>query len=119
MKTVFSTLWEVIQRNPLTTLFVIMLAVAAPGVLGFFALILIIPLLIAVIGWFAVMYRVRKVQRDMEDQLNNHARRTGGAGRSDSSRGSASGDGKVTIHVPHHEPKVSDDVGEYVDFKEE
>ena len=76
MKTVFSTLWEVIQRNPLTTLFVIMLAVAAPGVLGFFALILIIPLLIAVIGWIAVMYRVRKVQKNMEDQLNNHRHRT-------------------------------------------
>ena len=119
MKTVFSTLWEVIQRNPLTTLFIIMLAVAAPGVLGFFALILIIPLLIAVIGWFAVMYRVRKVQKDMEDQLNNHRQRTSGTGQSGSSGGRASQDGKVTIHVPHHEPKVSDDVGEYVDFKEE
>ena len=120
MKTVFSTLWEVIQRNPLTTLFVIMLAVAAPGVLGFFALIQIIPLLIAVIGWFAVMYRVRKVQKDMEDQLHNHHRRTAGANPSgSSSRTHTSQDGKVTLHVPHHEPKVSDDVGEYVDFKEE
>lgn len=119
MKTIFSTLWEIIQRNPLTTLIVIMLAVAAPGVLGFFALILIIPLLIAVIGWFAVMYRVRKVQKDMEDQLNNHRQRTSGAGQGDSKSGRASQDGKVTIHVPHHEPKVSDDVGEYIDFKEE
>ena len=120
MKTVFSTLWEIIQRNPLTTLFVIMLAVAAPGVLGFFALILIIPLLIAVIGWFAVMYRVRKVQKDMEDQLHNHHRRTAGANpSSSSSRPHTSQDGKVSLHVPHHEPKVSDDVGEYVDFKEE
>ena len=120
MKTVFSTLWEVIQRNPLTTLFIIMLAVAAPGVLGFFALILIIPLLIAVIGWFAVMYRVRKVQKSMDDQLRDHQRRTAGANpSSSSSRTHTSQDGKVTLHVPHHEPKVSDDVGEYVDFKEE
>ena len=28
-------------------------------------------------------------------------------------------EGKVTVHIPHQEPKVSDDVGEYVDFKEE
>ena len=118
MKTVFSTLWEIIQRNPLTTLFIIMLAVAAPGVLGFFALILIIPLLIAVIGWFAVMYRVRKVQKDMEDQLHNHHRRTQSGGYSHSA-GGAGTEGKVTVHVPKHEPRVSDDGGEYVPFKEE
>ena len=87
MKTVFSTLWEIIQRNPLTTLFVVMLAVAAPGVLGFFALILIIPLLIAVIGWFAVMYRVRKVQKSMDDQLRDHQRRTQSGGYSHSAGG--------------------------------
>ncbi|MBQ1202027.1 MAG: hypothetical protein IIX59_08640 [Alistipes sp.] len=114
----FSTLWEIIKRNPLTTLFIIMLAVAAPGVLGVFALILIIPLIIAIIGWFMVMYRVRKVQKSMDDQLRDHQRRTQSGGYSHSA-GGAGTEGKVTVHVPKHEPRVSDDVGEYVPFKEE
>jgi hypothetical protein len=33
--------------------------------------------------------------------------------------GGSKPEGKVTVHIPHQEPKVSDDVGEYVDFKEE
>ena len=27
--------------------------------------------------------------------------------------------GKVTVHIPHQEPRINDQVGEYVDFKEE
>ncbi len=120
MMNFFSTIWEIIKRNPLTTLLVVMLAIAAPGVLGVFALILIIPLIIAVIGWFLVMYRVRKVQKSMEDQLRDHQRRTTtGGGTYTGASSSTSSEGKVTVHVPHQEPKVSDDVGEYVDFKEE
>ena len=119
MKTVFSSLWEIIQRNPLTTLFVIMLAVAAPGVLGVFALILIIPLIIAIVGWFMVMYRVRKVQKSMDDQLRDHQRRTNGGSTYSGNTSHTTSEGKVTVHIPQQEPRVSDDVGEYVDFKEE
>ena len=114
MMNFFSVLWEIIKRNPLTTLLIIMLAVAAPGVLGVFALILIIPLLIAIIGWLLVMYRVHKVQKSMEDQLRDHHRRTSG-----NSGAHNPNEGHVTVHVPQQEPRVNDEVGEYVDFKEE
>ena len=39
--------------------------------------------------------------------------------RTSTNPGASKPEGKVTVHIPHQEPKVSDDVGEYVDFKEE
>ena len=115
----FSTIWEVIKRNPLTTLFVVMLLIAAPKLLGLFALLFIIPLIIVVVGWFLVIYRVRKVQKAMEDQLRDHTRRTASGGGYTGTNTRTAQTGKVTVHVPQQEPRVSDDVGEYVDFKEE
>ena len=116
---IFNTLLDIIRRNPLTTVLIIMLFVAAPGLLGVFALILIIPLIIAIVGWFLVMYRVRKVQKSMDDQLRNHQRRTAGNNTYTNSSTHSTREGKVTVHVPQQEQRVSEDVGEYVDFKEE
>ncbi|MBQ9137824.1 MAG: hypothetical protein IJX65_04220 [Alistipes sp.] len=120
MKSIFSAIWDIIQRNPLTTLFIVMLAIAAPGVLGVFALFLIIPLIIVLIGMIAVAFRVRKVRKQMDDHLRDAQRR--GAFHTDP--GSTppphnAPEGKVTVHVPKQEPRVNDDVGEYVSFKEE
>ena len=103
---------DTIRRNPLTTVLFVMLLIAAPGILGIFALFLCIPLLFVVIGALVIRYRLRKVQKGMEEQLKDHARKTSGTSYS------SKGDGKVTVHIPHQEQKVSDDVGEYVSFKE-
>lgn len=109
----FDILIDTIRRNPLTTVLIVMLIVAAPGVLGVFALFLLIPIISLLIGWIMIQYRVRKVKKSMEEQLRNHAEREGQRTTDSTKR-----EGKVTVHIPPQEQKVSDDVGEYVSFKE-
>ena len=116
MSSFFSMLYEIIRRNPLTTLLLVMLAVAAPGVFGVFALMLVVPLLIIAVGALAIMWRMRKVKKQMEEQLRDHHRRTTG---STYTATDTTSEGKVTVHIPPQEKRVSDGVGEYVDFREE
>ena len=109
---IFSNLIDIIRRNPFTTLLIVVLLVAAPKLLGLFALLLLVPIIILVVGAAIMLVRLRKVQRDMRDAQSQ-------GGYTSANPGSTKTDGKVTVHIPHTEPKVSDDVGEYVDFKEE
>ncbi len=113
---ILRTIYDIIRRNPLTTLFVIMLAVAAPGVFGFFAILILVPLIFAIIGYVVLMYRVRRVQKDMESRIRDAHKR--GASSSTDPRATQS-EGKVTVHIPPQEQRINDDVGEYIDFKEE
>ena len=85
---------------------------AAPQLLGVLALIILVPIIILIVGAAIMLVRLRKVQRDMRDAQS----RGGYTGPNPSDTKT---DGKVTVHIPHTEPKVSEDVGEYVDFKEE
>ena len=109
---IFSHLIDIIRRNPFTTLFIVLLLVAAPQLLGVLALIILVPIIILIVGAAIMLVRLRKVQRDMHDAQS----RGGYTGPNPSDTKT---DGKVTVHIPHTEPKVSEDVGEYVDFKEE
>ncbi len=113
---ILNTLLDIIRKNPLTTVLVIMLIVAAPGLLGAFALLLLVPIIILVVGAAIMLVRLRKVQRDMNKSM--HDTQSRGA-YTNTNPGGSKPEGKVTVHIPHQEPKVSDDVGEYVDFKEE
>lgn len=109
----FERLLDTMRRNPLTTVLLIMLIVAAPGVLGVFAIVLFIPLIVAIIGVVILLFRVRKIQKQMSGNGggNTHNSQDGGRGKSSKS-------GKVTLHIPPQEQRVNDDVGEYVPFKE-
>ena len=118
MKSFFSLILDFIARNPLTTLLVVVLCVAAPQVLGIFALILLVPVLLAIVGGALFLWKLRKAQRDVEQKMReaqgraSYSERRYGAG--DSAR-----EGNVTVTATEPQQKrVSDDVGEYVDFKE-
>ena len=113
---IFSNLIDIIRRNPFTTLLIVVLLVAAPKLLGLFALLLLVPIIILVVGAAIMLVRLRKVQRDMNKSM--HDTQSRGA-YTNTNPGGSKPEGKVTVHIPHQEPKVSDDVGEYVDFKEE
>lgn len=117
MKSFFGTILDVIVRNPLTTIFVVLLMVAAPGLFGAFAVVIIVLMLLGLLSWAALVWRLRRVQREAEEQMRNHA---GGAGHtSGGGYRRARNEGDVTVHAPaHQEKRVSETVGEYVDFKE-
>ena len=118
MKNLFSLILDFITRNPLTTLIFVLLCVAAPQVLGIFALILLVPVLLAIAGGAFFLWKVRKAQRDVEQKMRDaqgrapySEHRYGGGGST------REGDVTVTATEPQQK-RVNKDVGEYVDFKE-
>lgn len=117
MKSFFSFVWDLVKRNPFITLLIVMFLIAAPQLLGIFALLLFIPLTIIVVCALVIAWRVHKLRKSMEEKMHNGPHYTSGGGYRTSS--STEAEGKVTVHIPHQEPRVNDDVGEYVDFKEE
>lgn len=107
-----------VQRNPLTVLVILLLALGAPALLKgiatfvlyvIFGLLLAGVLLLLIFGW-----RVRSMQRRMEEQLNEqfgrNARRHASSGR----------EGEVRVYKTSDAPekRVANDVGDYVDFEE-
>lgn len=120
-----------VQRNPLTVLVILLLALVAPALLkgiATFVLYLIFGLLLAgvllllLFGW-----RVRSMQRRMEEQMNEQFgrsdnRNTSGQSsyRSSWGRSSRHREGEVHIYKTSDAPekRVSNDVGDYVEFEE-
>ena len=105
-----------IQRNPLTTIIFVMLLVFAPSTFG---------VLLGVIAIVYLLYRVRRASRKIEDE----ARQSGAGGYTYSQRGydfrgsanhSANREGDVKVYSTTEQPqkRVSDSVGDYVDFEE-
>lgn len=118
-----------VQRNPLTTLLILILALVAPALLKGIALfilyfvmglILLILLLMLVFRWR--LYRARK---QMEEQFGRGFDPRGGSfGSPFTTCGEPRGDsreGEVRVHKTPGTPekRVSKDVGDYIDFEEE
>lgn len=122
-----------VQRNPLTVLVILLLALGAPALLkgiATFVLYAILGLLLAgvllllIFGW-----RVRSMQRRMEEQFNDRFGRNGSRSSarggfwsqaSRGSRGDSSCEGEVHVYKTSETPekRVSENVGDYVDFEE-
>ena len=121
-----------VQRNPLTVLVILLLALGAPALLkgiAMFVLYLIFGILLAgvllllLFGW-----RIRSMQRRMEEQMNERFgrsdnRNTSGQRSYRSSWGRSSQscrEGEVRIYKTSDAPekRVSNDVGDYVEFEE-
>ncbi len=107
---IWNELWALIRRNIFVVVLLVTLAVAAPWTLVF-----IIPLALISLAPILLLWRVRKAQKDM----------FGGQARADDAQHQGFGhrkqkeEGKVTVvQAEPTEQRVSDDVGEYVDFKE-
>lgn len=111
-----------VQRNPLTVLFIVVLALAAPALLkgiALFVLWFFLGLIVlAVVAMLVFRWRIRAVRRQMEEQFG------AGFGPADSGApfaGRRSGrEGEVKIYKTSGTPdkRVSSDVGDYVEFEE-
>lgn len=120
-----------VQRNPLTVLLVLVLALGAPALLKGIAVFILYVfmglLLLVLLGVVLFRWRIRKMQRQMEEQFGQ------GFGRQQQGYGSPFGssfgrqraarqerEGEVRVHKTSETPekRVSSDVGDYVDFEE-
>ena len=99
-----------VQRNPLTVLVILILAIAAPallkGVALFFLYVVMSILILAVALILVFRWRMNKVRRQMEEQF--------GEGFDPRNFGEV----KVRKTSGAPEKRVSKDVGDYVEFEE-
>ncbi len=105
-------LWRFVKYNIFVIVLAVTLVIAMPWTLIFVVPIAIISLLPLLIKW-----RIYRAQRQMFDNLQNPSNNPFGG---ESQRaGRRKSDGEVTVvKSEQSEPRVNDEVGEYVDFKE-
>lgn len=145
---IIDSILSYIRRNPLTVTIVIMLAIFAPSLFGAALIGLLIGALILLIGPLIMLWRVmrqmRRVERDAQSRnsqqgfggfrgfYTNFDGNTGGfngsAGGYNGSAGQSSGgrakrnpnEGEVKIYTTSEQPqkRVSESVGDYVEFEE-
>ena len=105
-------LWRFVKHNIFVIVLAVTLVIALPWTLIFVIPIAIISLLPLLIKW-----RIYRAQKQMFDNMQNPSGNPFG-GESQRTRRRKS-DGEVTVvKTEHSEPRVNDEVGEYVDFKE-
>jgi len=118
-----------VQRNPLTVLVILLLALGAPALLKGIALFVLYFLLGIVLLGIVLMllfrWRLRRVQRQMEERFGRDfggdaqggfGSPSGGGARARAER--QEGEVKVYRTAETPEKRVSSDVGDYVDFEE-
>ena len=112
---------DFVQRNPLTTIILVMLMVFAPSVFG----VLFVGIIIAGLALLAVplfmLFRLRRASRKMEDEFRQYGRQTQDSQHTHHEykrRGQQEGEVKVYTTNQQPQKRVSDEVGDYVDFEE-
>ena len=122
-----SKLWNSIvasfKNTPLFVLVILAIALLAPSLLGYMLYAILGLVLLAVISFGVLAWRMSRVQRDVMNQFRRQRENAGHQQYNNfrsSHRGTAN-EGDVSVHAttPRPEKRISDDVGEYVDFKEE
>ena len=107
------SIWDFIKRNLFTIVIIATLIVAMPW-LGY---IFVIPLIIIIVFALAISWRLYQIRKQFKDETH----RQQGEPQQNNwwQRQQKRREGEVTIiQTEHTEQKVSDDVGEYVEFKE-
>ena len=111
----FSSLLGFVRRNPLTCVMLLVLICVAPYLFGALAIVFVALLLMALLTWLPLIWRMRDAQRTMEQEMDDRER----AQRQHWYDFGRRREGDVTVtETEAVRKKVSDDVGEYVDFKE-
>ena len=112
---------DFVQRNPLTTTILIMLMVFAPSAFGvLFITIIIIGLLLLSIPLF-MLFRLRRASRKIEEEFRQNQQQNHNSQYSRKGYGRRpANEGEVKVYTTNQQPqkRVSDQVGDYVDFEE-
>jgi uncharacterized membrane protein YgaE (UPF0421/DUF939 family) len=106
-----------VQRNPLTTIILIMLMVFAPSALGAIVIGIGVALLVLLLIPIFMLYRLRRAGRKMEEQMRGQARQGGFYTHHEQQQQDT---GRVRVYTTTEQPRkrINDDVGDYVDFEE-
>ena len=105
-------LWKYIKSNIFIIVLAVTIAVAAPWTLIFILPIAFVSLLPLIIKW-----RLYSASKQMFDNMQNPSGNPFGEQRTHNNKRTNEGDVTV-VRTERSEPRVNDEVGEYVDFKE-
>ncbi|MBQ3204892.1 MAG: DUF4834 domain-containing protein [Alistipes sp.] len=115
-------LLALIQRNLLTIIILLLLIVFAPGVFRILAIILLAGVLFIMAIPLILTWRMRRFARRMEEQMRQGGFQGGFDTRGGGFGGGGNGsdrEGDVKVRVGgKRDKRVSDNVGDYVDFEE-
>ena len=106
---------DYVRRNPLTTTILIMLIIFAPGAFGaIFIGIMVVLLLLMAIPIFLLL-RLRRASRHIKEEANRTTNSQQFYGRQKKKQ-----EGEVKVYTTNQTPekRVSDNVGDYIDFEE-
>ena len=110
----WSEIWDFVKRNIFAIVLIVTLVVAAP-----WSLIFVLPVAIFFLVLLVVIWRVRRQQQKMFDEARRQAGEQYQQSQHSWWRRAHKSEGEVTVvQTEQPEQRVSDDVGEYVDFKE-
>lgn len=115
----WSELWDFVKRNIFSIVLIITLVVAVP-----WSIIFVLPVAIFFLLLLVVVWRVRRQQQKIYDEARRQAGEQQQRQQQQQSQRSwwhraNRNEGEVTVvQTEPTEQRVSDDVGEYVDFKE-
>ena len=123
---IIDALAEFVRRNPIFTLIVVVLALTAPALLkgiALFVLYLVLGFLVLIFALSLLFrWRIRRVQRQMEEQFGaggfGGAGFGGARGARTESRREQEGEVKVYRTSETPEKRVSESVGDSVEFEE-
>lgn len=123
---IIDALAEFVRRNPIFTLIIVVLALTAPALLkgiALFVLYLVLGFLVLIFALSLLFrWRIRRVQRQMEEQFGaggfGGAGFGGARGARTESRREQEGEVKVYRTSETPEKRVSESVGDYVEFEE-
>ena len=120
MKSILNIIWSFIKNNLLIITIAVLLVIAAPQafgpIVGAVLAVVGVFMLLILLGVGAIYFHFRKMRRKVEEQFRQAQ---GGGAYGGQRRREQRREGDVTVvDGGQQAPRVSDDVGEYVDFKE-
>lgn len=108
---------DYVRRNPLTTTILVMLMIFAPGAFGaIFIGIMVVLLLLMAIPIFLLL-RLRRASRHIKEEAHRTTNSQQFYGRQ---KEKETQEGEVKVYTTNQTPekRVSDNVGDYIDFEE-
>lgn len=110
-----------INRNPLTTIIIVMLLVFAPSFFGALLIgVVVLALILLAIPLF-MLFRLRRASRNFQEQARHESQQSYSQ-REYTQQGYSQpkSEGDVKVHATTQQPqkRVNDNVGDYVEFEE-
>ena len=115
---IIDSIVDFVRRNPLTCMLLVMIAVFVPSAFGALLIGLAVAALLLLAIPVIALFRLRRISRQMEEQAREQGFKGGYSYQRRSRSRSDEGDVRVYATDEATEKRVSDDVGEYVDFEE-